>query len=219
MPYQSAAGMTFAFSTATGTGIAITAFSNAGTGAMTVGSGAVGSGDYFVYASNGWGIIEETIRRAQSVTGGTSVAVDKLNTTSTTKYPSGQGTGTLRVLSGTGWVPITAIVGQSQSGDEQSYETLTPIDKGGAQVNVPTTRSPYQITLTFSHNATAQGWYDSVKDLSESQTKAATRVVYPDGMRALVWGTITLQEGPQQEELNNPKGTLTINGFRTLYGS
>lgn len=217
--YNSAAGMTFAFSTATGTGIANTAFTNANPGVMTVGSGAVGSGDYFVHAVCGWGIVEETIRRASAVASGTGVTVEGLNTTSTTRFPATQGTGTVRVLSGTGWSPISGVIGISISGDEQSYETLTPYDKNGLQIQVPTTRSPLQIQLTFSHNATAQGWYTALQSLSENQTKAAYRVVYPDGMRALVWGLVSLQEGPQQEELNSPKGTITINGFRTLYGS
>lgn len=217
--YDSAAGMTFAFSTATGTAITVTAFANASTGTMTVGSGAVGSGDYFVIAQSGWGVVEETIRRAASVTGGTAVVVDGLNTQNTTRFPSGQGTGSVRVISSTGWTPINGIVGIAISGDEQSFETLTPLDKGGQQIQVPTERSPLQVQLTFSHNALAQAWYSALRDLDDNKQKAAFRIVYPSGMRALIWGQATLQEGPIQDGLNNPKGMITINGFRTMYGS
>lgn len=219
--YNSAAGLAFAFSTATSTSGAITAFSNAasGTAAMTVGSGLVSSGDIFFYSSLGWGAVEETIRRAGTVTGGTSVVVEGLDTSSTTRFPAGQGTGTLRVISSTSWTPISGVIGVSISGDEQAYETLTPYDKGGLQIQIPTTKSPLQVQLTFSHNATAQSWYTAMRSLSENQTKASFRVVYPDGMRALIYGLVSLQEGPRQEELNSPKGLITINGFRTLYGS
>ena len=59
------------------------------------------------------------------------------------------------------------------AGDEQAYETLTPYDKGGKQTQIPTTSSPFSLSLTFSHNATAQGWYSTMRSLSENQTKAA----------------------------------------------
>lgn len=174
----------------------MTALTNAAAAVATLeASHGVIVGD-FVEITSGWDLLNGRIARISAVATN-DVTFEIIDTSSTSRYPAGTGTGTVRRI--TAWTTISQITaGISVSGGEQQFASITTLtDKTEKQI--PTTRSPVQVTLPV-YDDPSLGWYATVRTASESATAAAMRMIFPNSSRMVANAYWSLQQVPTIED-------------------
>lgn len=215
--YNTAAGLAFAFAATYGVSKTITSTTNANPAVSAFATGhAIAVGDVFVIDSHDWEPLEEVVHRAVAVAAD-NISLEDIDTTNLTFYPAG-GAGTAREI--LTWTSIKGIIGQKIDGDEQGFETITPLGRFGRQIKIPTDRTPTEIELTLSHNVVSQTWYKALVALDGAvKTKTALRAVWPDGMRLFCYGYVSVKRPPMQDGMNSPKGTIKFTGNVSVFGT
>ena len=109
-----------------GSSKAMSAISNVSAAVATLASShGVAGGDY-IEMTSGWGRLDGRVLRALSVSTN-DVTIEGLDTSDTTKYPAGTGTGSVREISG--WTTITQLTRQLQvTGGGQNYADISSLD-------------------------------------------------------------------------------------------
>jgi hypothetical protein len=179
-----------------GTAVNVTAITNATEAVATLGAGhGVVVGD-FLEVTSGWDRLNGRIVRAKTVATN-DVTLEGINTTSTTRYPAGTGTGTLRRI--TAWTTLSQITsGISVSGGDQNFSDITTLTDS-VQKQIPTTRSPVQVTLPL-YDDPSLAWYGTVQTAAESATATAIRMVFPNNSRLVANAYWSLQSVPTIED-------------------
>lgn len=139
------AGSTVAIATTYGTASNMTALTNATEAVATLAAAhGVVVGD-FLEITSGWAKLDKRIVRAKTVSTN-DVTLEGINTVSTTDYPAGTGTGSIRRI--TAWTPLAQVKADSfsVSGGDQQFTDATPLDSL-IDIQIPTTRSPYAVSL------------------------------------------------------------------------
>lgn len=203
-----ATGTQVAIASTYGTASAVSAATNAAECVITVAAAhGIVVGD-FVEFTSGWDLATGRIFRAKTVVTN-DVTLEALNTASTSSYPAGTGTGTVRRI--TAWTQITQVQNVGTSGGDQQYTDITTI-ADRTQKQIPTTRSPQEISLTVFDDP-ALAWYSVVGTASDSSTPAAVRFIFPNNSRLVANGYWSLQKVPTI----NANAPLTANlAFSTL---
>lgn len=171
-----AVGTTVAIASAYGSTITVSAISNASSMVATFSaSHGVIQNDYVEFTS-GWDRLNQRVLRAGTVS--TNDVTFSVDTSSTSRYPAGSGTGTAREIST--WVNIGQITKDiSVAGGEQRYADITTladvIDK-----QIPTRRSPITVTLPLFYDPDL-AYVATVSSAAETATATAVRFTYPDG--------------------------------------
>jgi hypothetical protein len=190
-----------AITLATGTQVAIastysaasnvTAATNAAACVLTVAAAhGIIVGD-FVEFTSGWDLATSRIFRVSAVVTN-DVTLEGFTTTSTTLYPAGTGTGSVRRI--TAWTQITQVQNVTTGGGDQQYADITSITDR-TQKQIPTTRSPQEITLTVFDDP-ALGWYAPVQTASDTSTPAGVRFIFPNNSRLVANAYVSLQKVP-----------------------
>ena len=186
-----ATGTQAAIASAYGSSFAVSVATNATESVITVAAGhGLVVGDFFEFTS-GWDLATGRIFRAKTVAVN-DVTVEGLNTTSTTNYPAGGGTGSLRKI--TTFTTITQLQNIGTGGGTQNFADITTI-ADRTQKQIPTTRSAQEITMT-TFDDPALGWYAPVVSASDSATPAALRFIFPNGSRLVANGYWSIQKTP-----------------------
>jgi hypothetical protein len=187
-------GTVVAIASTYGTAANMTAITNAAEAVATLAAGhGVVVGD-FLEVTSGWGRLDKRIVRAKTVVTN-DITFEGINTTSTTLYPAGAGTGTIRRI--TAWTNLTQLQSISLSGGEQQFTDITTIEDV-IQKQAPTTRSPFTLTATAFYDA-ALAWWSTVRTVGDTQALTAARVVFPSGNRIVANGYWSLAEIPNVE--------------------
>jgi hypothetical protein len=193
-------GTVVAIASTYGTAVNMTALTNAAEAVATLAVGhSVVVGDYLEVTS-GWGRLDKRIVRVKTVATN-DVTFEGINTTSTTLYPAGAGTGTIRRI--TNWTDLTQLQGVSLAGGEQQFTDITTI-ADVVQKQAPTTRSPFTMTITAFYDA-ALAWWSTVRTAGDTQALTAVRVSVPSGTKTVANAYWSLAEVPNIE----PNAPLT----------
>ncbi len=136
-------GTVVAIASTYGTSVSMTAISNASQAVATLAAGhSVVVGD-FLEVTSGWDLLNGRIVRVVTVVTN-DITFENINTTSTSLYAAGAGTGSIRRI--TAWTNITQIQNIAPGGGEQQFVDVTTIvDR--TQKQIPTTRSAQTIQL------------------------------------------------------------------------
>lgn len=186
-----ATGTQVAIASTYGTASNVTAATNAAECVITVAaSHGIVVGD-FVEFTSGWDLATNRIFRVKTVATN-DVTLEGLNTTSTSNYPAGSGTGSVRRI--TAWTPITQIQTVGTSGGDQQYADITTI-ADRTQKQIPTTRSPQEISFTVFDDP-ALSWYPIVTAASDNSTPTAVRFTFPGKGPLVANGYWSLQKVP-----------------------
>lgn len=179
-----------------GTSYNMTAITNATEAVATLGAGHGTVVGDFLEVTSGWDRLNGRIVRAKTVATN-DVTFELINTTSTTRYPAGTGTGSVRRI--TAWTTLSQITsGISVTGGEQNFADITTLTDS-VQKQIPTTRSPVQVTLPL-YDDPALGWYTTVQTTAESATATAVRMVFPNNSRLVANAYWSLQAVPTIED-------------------
>jgi hypothetical protein len=186
-----ATGTTVSIASTYGASKAMSAISNAAEAVATLEAAhGVIVGD-ILEVTSGWDLLNGRLVRVSAVTVN-DVTFDDIDTSNTTNYPAGTGTGSIREI--TAWTQITQIQSVESSGGDLSFADITTIvDR--TQKQVPTTRSPIQLTFTVFDDPTLT-WYAIVLAAAEASIAYGLRVVFPNASRLLANGFYSLQTTP-----------------------
>jgi hypothetical protein len=146
----------------------------------------------FVEVTSGWDRLNSRIVKATAVATN-DVTFGTIDTSSTSRYPNGSGTGSVREIST--WTNIGQITKDIQvGGGEQRYADITTladvIDK-----QIPTRRSPITVTLPLFYDNDL-GFVTTVRSVAETATATAVRFTYPDGTVLVANAYWSYQEVP-----------------------
>lgn len=145
-------------------------------------------GDYFVVTS-GWDKLNGRVVRAKTVATN-DVTLEGINTSDTTLYPAGQGTGSVKEV--TAWTEITQISDVSVSGGDQQFTDISTIKDTEAR-QAPTTRSAVAQSLTV-YDDPSLGWYATVNAAAGVETPLRWRL--PNGSKLVTAAFFALQSMP-----------------------
>jgi hypothetical protein len=180
-------------SIASGYGAAKTmsALTNADPGVATLeASHGVATGDY-IEVTSGWSRLTDKIVRAGTVSVN-DVPLEGYNTTSTTIYPSGTGTGTVREI--TGWTQLSQVLSSTSNGGEQQFLEYQLLESD-AQKRIPTFKSAAGLTLSIADDPTLAG-YILASTANDDRLQRAVRIVLPSGAIILYNAYISLNKTP-----------------------
>ncbi len=186
-----ATGTQIAIASTYGASVNMTAITNASAAVATLAGGhSVVVGD-FLEVTSGWDLLTGRIVRVSNVATN-DITFEGINTVSTSNYPAGTGTGTIRRI--TAWTNITQVQGIDTSGGELNFADITTISDR-TQKQVPTTRGAQQITLTVFDDP-ALSWYAPVTTASDSVIATGLRIIFPNASRLVANGYFSLQKTP-----------------------
>lgn len=207
-------GAALALATAYATALSVTAASNASAAVLTV-TNSLSVGDYVEYVS-GWSRANNRIFRLSAVTG-TTATLEGLDSSSTTLYPVGGGTGTIRKINT--WTSITQVVDTVLSGGDLQTTTFQYLENDFEQ-ELSTVVAASSIDLTLGDDPSLAG-YAALKAASDTRGTAAFRIVLPTGSILLYNTRPFLNETPSttKNELMVINAKLNLLGKVTRYAS
>lgn len=147
-------------------------------------------GDYFEVTS-GWSRLNSKIVRA-SVVATNDVTLEGYDTTSTTIYPAGTGTGSIREISG--WTQMSQILTSASNGGEQQFLEYQFLESD-AQKRIPTVKSASGLTFSVADDPTLAG-YILASTANDDRLPRAVRVTLPSGAKILYNAYISLNKTP-----------------------
>ena len=178
--------------------VSVTAAANSGaagftaTTTLTTGSAhSIAVGDY-VEVTSGWGRLDKRVVRAATGTTGSTLVLENVDTSDTTKFPAGQGTGSVRRI--TAWTNLSQIKSLSTSGGDQQYSDITSLDDV-VEKKVPTIRSAVSMELEVFDDPTLT-WYADVTVASDASTPYAVRISSPNGAKTVANAYWSLMKVP-----------------------
>jgi len=176
-------GSTLALATAFGTLTNITAITNANPAVATFSAGhGIVVGD-FVEINSGWPQIDGRLFRA-SVVATNDVTLEGLDTSSTSIYPAGSGTGTGRRI--TTWSNIGQVVEFGTSGGDQNYASYQFLNEL-IQRQIPTNRSAIVVNMKLADDP-ALAQVALLRTAEASGVGRGMRLIYRNGSRAVANG-------------------------------
>lgn len=191
-----------------GTSKNMTALTNASEAVATLEpSHGVVAGDYLEITS-GWGRLNGRIVRAKTVSTN-DVTLEGMSTSSTSLFPAGLGTGSIRKIT-----PATGLVNMSQvklintSGGEQGFEDMTTLEDVMAK-EAPTIQSPLRITLTIFDDPSLP-WYAVILAAADAQATIGFRLAFANGVKLLVNAFVSVSRFPSIEGNMAVKSTIVL---------
>lgn len=186
----------------------MTAITNAANAVATLAAGhGVVVGD-FLEVTSGWDRLNGRIVRVSAVASN-DVTFEGINTVSTSAYPAGTGTGSVRRI--TAWTSISQITsGLSVSGGDPQFADITTLTDT-IQKQIPTTRTPVQVTLPVFYDP-ALAWWNTVLAASDAATPVAMRMIFSNNSRLVANGYWSLRQVPTVED-STLRGEISVSFF------
>lgn len=198
-------GLTASVAKTYGTSVSMTALTNATEAVATLGAGhSVVVGDYLEVTS-GWGRLDKRVVRVKTVVTN-DVTFEKIDTSSTAKYPSGAGTGSIRRI--TAWTQLTQVKALSASGGEQQFADTTAIDDVVAR-QVPTIRNAVNMTMDVYDDPTL-AWYADVTVADEARSPYGLLMSFPNGSKLVANAYWSLQKVPTMAQNEALMSQITL---------
>ncbi len=140
-----------------------------------------------------------------------------LNSTSTTYFPAGTGTGTTSLISS--WVEIPQVLTISSSGGDARFTDINPLARRNA-IRVPTGFNATTINLTLGHDP-AHANYITMLDVSRGLTKVAFKMALSGGATSYGYGYLSVSESPSLNvnQANTVQAALTLLGRSISYAT
>lgn len=191
--------------------------------AVTNASPAVATSTAHGYADNdivlldsGWEDADDTLWKVDQQDANTFQLLG-LNSTSTTFFPAGSGTGTAQLVSS--WVEIPQVLNVSSSGGDPKFATIEPLARRNA-ISQFIGFNPANITLTLGHDPT-NATYQDMLDLSRTGTKVGLKIVGGSGGVSYAYGQMGVSEvwRMQRGQANSVDVALTVAGRLISYAS
>lgn len=169
-------GTVFSVSTVLGTALAVSAITNAN---PAVASATTPPTDgAILIAKSGWTELNERVVRSANASAST-FELEGIDTSSTTRYPAGQGAGS--VIPVNTWVDLSQVTGVEKTGGEQQFFQWRYVeDRSSRQRQRPTFKNAKVITLTLDYDP-ALAWYETLREADAVKDTVVLRARLPNG--------------------------------------
>jgi len=166
---------------------------------------------------SGWGRLNKRAFRVKSVTTD-SFVLEGADTTNTTFYPSGTGTGTVQKVST--FTQITTIMSPSSTGGEPKTVSYKFIESD-VEYSINDGFSATSYTVELDADSIGTAGYTALKNLTEVQTDTVLKIVTRSGSLLLVPCTVALNEAVtlQDGQINKVKAQFAGNNRAVRYAS
>ena len=193
----------------------ISAITNANPGVATSAAHGFTDGD-ILEVTSGWSRLTNKIVRVDGSATGT-FELEGIDTTSTSVYSAGGGTGTAREI--TGWTQLAQIVGSTSSGGEQQFLNYQFLE-ADAESRIPTFKSAAGIQFTVADDPSLPG-YILAKAANDDRVPRAIRVTLSNGAILLYNAYVSLSTIPSLtvNELMTIEVTLSLTAEPVRYAS
>lgn len=192
----------------------VTAVSNAAEAAVTATHDFV-VGD-IVEMTSGWGRLNKRAFRVKSITGTTAFVLEGADTTSTSFFPPGTGTGTVRKVAT--FTQITTVMNPSSSGGDPKTVTYKFIESD-VEYMINDGFSATSYTMELDADSIGSAGYTAMKNLTDVQTDTVLKIVMRSGSILLIPCTLALNESVSfsDGQINKVKAAFNGNNRLTRY--
>lgn len=175
MAVQLPNGSLVAIASGYGSPITTTALTNANPSVVTAAAHGLTDSD-IIEVTSGWSRLTDKIVRVANAATGT-FELEGINTTSTSVYAAGSGTGSVREI--TGWTQLAQITNSTSQGGEQQFLDYQFLEADAAK-RIPTFKNPAGIEFRIAYDPDLAG-YQLVQTANDDRLQRAVRVTLPDG--------------------------------------
>jgi hypothetical protein len=209
-------GATFHVASSFGVAKTITAVSNAAE-ALVTGTHDFANGD-IVEMTSGWGRLNKRAFRIKSVSGTASFVLEGADTTSTSFYPPGTGTGTVRKVAT--FTQITTVMAPSSSGGDPKTVTYKFIESD-VEYMINDGFSATSYSMELDADSIGSAGYTALKSLTDVQTDTILRINMRSGSIMLIPCTLALNESVSfsDGQINKVKAAFNGNNRLTRYAA
>lgn len=141
--------------------------------------------------TSGWSKLNGRVVRISAVSVN-DVTLEGINTSNTTDYPAGSGTGS--VVEVTAWTQITQVIEASFSGGEQQFTTYSFLEDSFER-QLPTQKSAMSLTLQIGDDQSL-AHYQPLLDADRDRTNKAIRISLPGGAKLYFPAVVTFNPNP-----------------------
>ncbi|QGH76715.1 hypothetical protein [Escherichia phage BEK3] len=175
-----------------GEAVAVTAISNAASPVLTVAdSSGIEVGNHLLFTASSSTLLADKHVRVTAVTG-TSITVEGIDTSNTTKFPAGLTGEVVKIIS---WFEVPCVQDVSTDGGEQQFVNFQCLSDDREQ-QIPTYKSAVTNTFTFAHEYT-NPVYPVLRNYDESGQVVAIHLYVPRAQEMrLQSGTIAFNDTP-----------------------
>lgn len=214
MAFNFPEGATFQYSVTFASPKTISAVTNANPAVLTSTSHGYSDNDEFLFLS-GWSDANNTVFRANQLTADTFEALG-LDSSNTTYFGAGTGTGTTSKISG--WTEIPQVLTIATSGGDTKY-TDVQLLAARQSIKIPTGFNAATTTLSLAHDP-ANATYQAMLGISRAFTLCAFRIVGGGGT-TYGYGYMTVNEAPKMQagQVNQVDCAITMIGRQIAYAS
>jgi hypothetical protein len=143
-----------------------TTATNASPCALTVSGSTIVAGDY-VEVNSGWGLLDKRLVRAGAGTSATSIVLEGIDTTDTTKYPAGAGAGSARKV--TTWTQISQVKSISRQRRPAAVRRRHKPRSDQVTRQIPTVRGAVEMTVDVFDDPSL-AWYADVMKADDARS-------------------------------------------------
>lgn len=183
-------GVTLALATTYASPKTVSALTNYDPAQATSNTHGYADGD-FLEVTSGWAKLNQRVIRVDNAATNT-FDLEGIDTSSTTSYPAGTGTGTVRKI--TAFTQITQVLDVTTAGGEMQFTTYSFLEQD-FETQLPTQSSPQTMTINIADDPTLNG-YTALKEAAEARDIRALKVTFPNGAVLLYNGYISFNETP-----------------------
>jgi hypothetical protein len=183
-------GSLISIGSAVGTATATTALTNANPCVVTSTAHGLSNGDMVIITS-GWSRINGKVFRVAGSTANT-FELEGLDTSSTTIYAAGSGTGTFTEV--TTFTQITQILNTSSTGGEQRFLAYQFLESDN-EVEIPTVKSGGGFNMDIGDDPSLPG-YVAVAAANDDRVPRALQVLLPNQSKLYYYGYVSINKTP-----------------------
>lgn len=213
MAYAFPEGAQILFSQTFASAKTITALTNANPAVATAAAHGYAASSEILLTS-GWEDATDTVFKTAAIDA-TTFGVSGLNTTNTSFYTPGSGTGSAQLISN--WVSIPQVLTISSTGGDPKMTTISPLARRN-DINVPVGFNAASTTLTLGHDPSNAN-FQTMVDISRSLTKVAFKLLLSGGSTSYGYGYMSVSEVPQlnKGQANSVTAAFTFIGRTISY--
>lgn len=213
MAYYFPEGSSQQFSSTFASAKTVSAVTNANPAVATSTAHSYATNDEILFTS-GWEDATDTVYKIE-VVDANSFKILGLDTSNTSFYPSGSGTGTAQKISG--WTAIPQVLTISSSGGDARFTEVNLLAKRNG-VKIPTGFNATSVTLTLAHDASNAN-YQTMIGISRTLSKVAFKQVISGGAVTYGYGYMSASEMPKlnNNQVNTVDAALAVLGRSISY--
>lgn len=192
MAFTLSTGLSISIAATYGSAVTVTAASNASPCQLTTSAAhSLAVGDY-IEVSSGWDLLDGRVVRCATGTTGTTIVLEAVDTSNTSKYPASIGTGSIRSV--VTWSQLSQLKSISSSGGTQNFADITTLSNL-VERKMPTNISAVDMTVEVFDDPTLP-WYAVVNGAFESSKPRAILMQFKNGSKLCANAYVGLNKVP-----------------------